>query len=80
MKCPYCNKELEKGTLRSRGGNYFLPDGQKDAKIAFYTQKHLEKANAIGLPPDPYSFNSSVEWPIAYCFRDCKRIIIEYKE
>ena len=29
MKCPCCNNEMEKGQLRSRGGVYFLPDGEK---------------------------------------------------
>lgn len=28
-KCPYCGGELEKGKLISRGGNFFLPDGEK---------------------------------------------------
>ena len=27
MNCPYCGGTLEKGTLHSRGGEYFLPDG-----------------------------------------------------
>ena len=29
MNCPYCGGALEKGTLHSRGGEYFLPDGAK---------------------------------------------------
>lgn len=28
-KCPYCGGDLEKGKLISRGGNFFLPDGEK---------------------------------------------------
>ena len=26
MNCPYCGGALEKGTLHSRGGEYYLPD------------------------------------------------------
>ena len=29
MRCPICDKEMEIGKLRSRGGVYFLPDGEK---------------------------------------------------
>ena len=28
MNCPYCGGTLEKGTLHSRGGEYFLPDAR----------------------------------------------------
>ena len=78
MKCPYCGNSMESGTLRSRGSNYFLPDGEKPSKVAFYTEKYLNKANAISLPPSPYETSLHVEWPVAYCCRDCRKIIIAY--
>lgn len=34
-KCPYCGGELEKGKLISRGGNFFLPDGEKNARPVY---------------------------------------------
>lgn len=33
MKCPYCHSEMEYGELRSRGGVYFLPDGESMPKL-----------------------------------------------
>ena len=39
MKCPYCGNEMELGKLRSRGGVFFLPDGEKTPKL--YTQKQM---------------------------------------
>ena len=28
MKCPFCGQEMEQGKLRSRGGLFFLPEGE----------------------------------------------------
>ena len=77
MQCPWCGKEMEDGTLRSRGGNYFLPSGEKASKIAFYTEKYLEKARAIPLPPDPYEWTFT-EWPAARCCRSCRKLVIDF--
>ena len=33
MRCPICDKEMEIGKLRSRGGVYFLPDGEKSPML-----------------------------------------------
>lgn len=38
-KCPYCGGELEKGKLISRGGNFFLPDGEK--MPALFTERSM---------------------------------------
>ena len=73
MKCPYCGNEMEKGELRSRGGLYFLPDGESLPKL--YTKREMEKHNAIYLPP--YLLDAT-EFPTAYHCRDCSKIIIEY--
>ena len=78
-KCPWCGGELEKGTLRSNGSNYFLPEGKKPCKIRFYTQSYIEKANAIALPPDPYGgLFDEVIFPEAHACRNCKKIVISY--
>lgn len=78
-KCPWCGGELEQGRLRSNGGNYFLPDGQKPCIMRFYTQAYIEKVNAIALPPDPYSglFDEMI-WPKACACRSCQKIVISY--
>ena len=41
MKCPCCNNEMEKGKLRSKGGVFFLPDGEKSPKL--YTENEMKK-------------------------------------
>lgn len=78
MQCPFCGAEMEEGTFRSRGCNFFLPKGKR---AAFYTKRCMEKANAVMLPPSPYKMAlSSLQWPRAYCCRSCRKIIIEYEE
>lgn len=76
MHCPFCENELIKGTFRSRGANYFLPDGEKIPKL--YTAKSMAKSNAITIPPDILDISTTIDWPIAYACPDCKKIIIEY--
>ena len=76
MDCPYCGREMEAGTFRSRGVNYFLPDGRS---VKLHTRSQLEKADAVVLPPDWMSTSLPVEWPAAYCCRGCKKIIIGYE-
>ena len=51
MNCPYCGGALEKGTLHSRGGEYFLPDGAK--LPAWCTRESMEKVGAVGLAWNP---------------------------
>ena len=51
MNCPYCGGTLEKGTLHSRGGEYFLPDGAK--LPAWFTRESMEKVGAVGLAWNP---------------------------
>ena len=44
MKCPCCNAEMERGELRSRGGVFFLPEGETLPKL--YTRRLMEKHRA----------------------------------
>lgn len=74
--CPYCGGDLEEGTLRNRGGTFFLPS---DAKIPLtYSKKAMEKRRAILLPPEYYSFETP-EWPTAFVCRGCKMIILPFE-
>lgn len=74
-KCPYCGGELEKVKLISRGGNFFLPDGEKMPVL--FTEKSMNKSRAILLPPDIIS-DGDVQFPVGYVCRVCKKIIILY--
>ena len=74
MKCPYCNNEMEKGKLRSKGGVYFLPDGEKIPLL--YTEHEMKKHNAVYLPP--YMMAHPPEYPTAYICRSCSKIVIDY--
>lgn len=74
--CPYCGAPLEEGTLRSKGGTYFLPAGQKTPGL--YSKASMEKRRAILLPPDVFSLFP--EWPEALVCRSCRKIIIPYQE
>ena len=74
MKCPYCSTAMEKGTLHSRGGVFFLPDGEKLPML--YTEQQMQKHNAVYLPP--HQLGPQKEYPTAYLCRTCSKIIIEY--
>ena len=79
MNCPNCGREMQKGMLRSRGCNYFLPEGEKIPWV--YTKKNIEARGGIVLPPDPYTLDFSVgDFPEAYVCRDCRQIILRYEE
>ena len=49
MKCPFCGEEMVKGKLRTRGDNYFIPEGCKTSWI--YTYKSMENAGAVLVSP-----------------------------
>ena len=74
MKCPYCNNEMEKGELRSKGGLFFLPEGESIPKL--YTDNQMKRHNAVLLPPHMASIRP--EYPTAYICRQCSKIMIDY--
>ena len=80
MNCPYCGAEMKKGTLRSRGFQYFLPHGEKE--IPMYFPRYVEKRGGIMLPPDPAETypmrRDAQDWPEAYVCEACRRIEIKY--
>ena len=65
---------MERGELRSKGGVYFLPEGEKIPLL--YTEKQMRKRNAVYLPP--YIMQIPEEYPTAYACRSCSRIVIDY--
>ena len=75
MMCPYCSREMEKGKLYSRGGVFFLPEGDK--LPLFYTEHEMKKHNAVYLPPY-LTILDRPEFPTAYICRQCSKIVIEY--
>lgn len=72
MKCPYCSIEMEQGKLRSRGGVFFLPDGETLPKV--YSERQLSKHHAIALPP--YILQTKPEFPTVYVCRKCGKMIV----
>ena len=76
MKCPLCGNEMELGKLRSKGGVFFLPDGEKMPKL--YTQKEMAKHRAVSFPP--FVLNVLPEYPSAYVCRECKKLIMDIAE
>ena len=74
MKCPCCSREMEKGQLKSRGGVFFLPDGEPLPKL--YTEHEMKKHRAVYLPP--FMTSLKAEYPTAYLCRLCSKLVIDY--
>ena len=65
---------MEKGKLHSRGGVFFLPEGEKLPKL--YTENEMKKHNAVYIRP--YLFDFIAEYPTAHICRSCSKIVIDY--
>ena len=76
QKCLYCGGNIEEGTFRSGGGNYFLPKGEKPPSL--YSKSAMSKKRAVLLPPEIFSVGNH-QWPAAFLCRNCKIIIIPYE-
>ena len=74
MKCPFCGQEMEQGKLRSRGGLFFLPEGEGLPKL--YTRREMEKHRAVYLPP--YALRWWADYPAAQICRSCSKIVVDY--
>lgn len=72
MECPYCHSGMECGEFHSKGGVYFLPDGERMPSL--YTEKEMKKRNAIAFPP--YILGDKT-FPKAYVCRNCKKLIMD---
>lgn len=73
MTCPFCHQIMEHGRLRSKGGVFFLPDGEKVPKL--YTDVEMKKRNVLSLPP--HVFDSPPRYPEAFLCRSCGKIILD---
>lgn len=71
--CPWCNKSMEPGTLYSRGGTFFLPDGESFPKL--YTKSSMDKKRAVILGQHSPVFGQIAPAQAHIC-RHCKRIIL----
>ena len=76
--CPRCGGPMEAGKLRSRGMNFYLPEGQ--TAPAWFARKQMLKKRCIILPPDPLDTKLPPQWPAAYVCRSCKFLLIPYEE
>lgn len=76
MKCPFCGCEMQQGKLRTRGENYFVPNGCKTPIL--YTKKSMDKAGAIMVSPDAFSAGYETNWQTAFLCRECRKIVADY--
>lgn len=76
MKCPFCGKEMRQGKLRTRGDNYFIPNGCITPTI--YTKKSMDKAGAILISSDVFSASYKSNWQTAFLCENCLKAIIDF--
>ena len=75
-RCPFCEGVWEKGELKSRGGVYFLPEGEKMPALAI--ESSYEKRRAISVPPFP--LEHPPHFPCALACRNCGVILVDYEK
>lgn len=71
--CPWYNRSMEPGTLCSRGGTFFLPDGE--SLPGLYTKSSMEKKRAVLLGQHSPVLGQIAPAQAHIC-RHCKRIIL----
>lgn len=76
MNCPFCGNAMRQGKLRTRGENYFVPEGCKTPVL--YTKKSMEKSGAVLVSPDCTNANYEVNWQTAYQRDGCGKVILDY--
>ena len=69
MKCPFCEKEMEKGYIQCRDGVHWTPKKQLVAALAEFGKDSVSLENGAGR-------NNTVVY--AYKCGDCKKVIIDY--
>ena len=72
--CPVCSGPLTEGKLHSRGGNFFLPDGEK--LPITYAKDSIERHNGVKLPPDSFGGGGL---PSCTLCRTCRLIFLPYE-
>lgn len=76
VKCPYCDKEMQQGKLRTHGENCFAPDDCKTPIL--YTKKGMDKAGAILVSSDCFRANSEENWQTAFLCEKCQKVITDF--
>lgn len=74
MLCPYCNQEMEKGSIKSRDGIYWLPEGGRRLTAAF------SKKSVRLMDPETAADLAAEQQITAYRCAPCKKIVIAYEE
>ena len=71
--CPYCGKEMVRGSLPNETPPYFLPAGERAPLFRMIVPR-----SGIELVPDP----SATVWQeaIAYYCKDCRIVVAQTRE
>ncbi len=70
MKCPYCEKEMEKGYIQCRDGVHWTPKKVFVAALSEFGKDSVSLENGVGNNRAVY----------AYKCGDCKKVIIDYEK
>ena len=70
MKCPYCQKELEKGFIQCRDGIHWTPKKQLVAALSEFGKDSVSLENGVGNNRAVYAYHCA----------DCKKVIIDYEK
>ncbi|WP_458406994.1 PF20097 family protein [Anaerotignum sp.] len=70
MKCPYCQKEMEKGFIQCRDGVTWTPKKQLVAAFSSLGRGSVSLENGAGNDRTVY----------AHHCEDCKKVIVDYSE
>ena len=68
MKCPYCQKEMEKGYIQCRDGVHWTPKKQLVAALSEFGKDSVSLENGVGNNRAVY----------AYKCGECQKVIIDY--
>lgn len=68
MKCPYCQKEMEKGFIQCRDGLHWTPKKQLIAALSEFGKDSISLENGVGNNRAVYAYHCA----------DCQKVIIDY--
>ena len=70
MKCPYCQKNMEKGFIQCRDGIHWTPKKQLVAALSEFGKDSVSLENGVGNNRAVYAYHCA----------DCKKVIIDYEK
>ncbi|MBR5269258.1 MAG: hypothetical protein IKU21_01985 [Anaerotignum sp.] len=70
MKCPYCQKDMEKGFIQCRDGIHWTPKKQLVAALSEFGKDSVSLENGVGNNRAVYAYHCA----------DCKKVIIDYEK